>query len=486
MTAEQFEYLTMARTSARSLLAVINDILDFSKIEAGKLDLDPLEFPVQQDLYDCIKPLAYRAQEKGVEMVLDISPETPRLLRGDPLRLRQIVTNLVGNAIKFTAHGEIVVGVDVEQQDGGGVCLHFAVKDTGIGIPVDKQNAIFEAFSQADVSTTRKFGGTGLGLAISLRLVRLMGGRLWVESQAGKGSQFHFTAQFETVADGEQLAPQAQQFTGKRALVVDDNASSLRVLANMLRHWGLDVATASGGEEALALALHAKDEKRPFSLLLTDGEMPGMNGVQLIEQVRQAQRNPPAVILMTTAGADAAEAARARKTRLAGRLTKPIWPEDLRAATLQGLSGAATPAVASAAAAAGLKSKHPLRVLLAEDNPVNQVLAVRILSRRGHSVAVVGNGREALLRLGQERFDLLLTDMQMPEMDGFETAEAIRRQERETGARLPIVAMTAMALKGDRERCLAVGMDAYVSKPVRQSELLETIERFAAPVQAIH
>jgi signal transduction histidine kinase/ligand-binding sensor domain-containing protein/DNA-binding response OmpR family regulator len=484
LTAEQYEYLTMTRTSARSLLTIINDILDFSKIEAGKLELDPISFPIHQNLYECVKSLAIKAHEKGLEIICDIDAKVPEQLHGDPLRLRQILMNLIGNAIKFTAHGEIVLRVELEPHAGPDIWLRFVIRDTGIGIPADKQKAIFEAFSQADTSTARKFGGTGLGLAISLRLVQLMGGTIWVKSTPGAGSEFHFTARFEAVKTAEGPAPEMTPgLAEKRVLLVDDNASSLRLLANAVTSWGMRPVCAHSAASAVELAREARDGGQPFSLLLTDVGMPDVDGFQMIKSLKETQSCPGATILMLTASEREKDAEQARQLGLASYLTKPISLDDLRSVMLRAISGVPGagkhPGSAGAYRAAETSSAtEPLRILLAEDNPVNQKLAVRLLTKRGHSVEVVSNGVEALDRLARESFDVLLTDMQMPEMDGFETAAAIRAQEKLTGRHLPIIAMTAMAMKGDRERCLQIGMDGYVSKPMQPSELFEALERF--------
>ena len=483
LTAEQTEYLNMTQGSARSLLAIINDILDFSKIEARKLELDPIDFPVRQNLYECVKPLAFRADEKGVEIVCDIDPAVPRSLLGDPLRLRQVLLNLIGNAIKFTSQGEIVLRVEMEAAEAPGLWLHFVIRDTGIGIPADKQEAIFEAFSQADNSTTRKFGGTGLGLAISQRLVQLMGGRIWVKSEPGGGSEFHFTARFGPGIETETQEPATlRELAGERVLVADDNATNRRLLGDNLKRWGVEAAIAESGKEALELARRAQEEGRPFSLVLTDGNMPEMDGFQLIESLRRLGCCPGAAMMMLTSNDRNGDSARARKLELGACLTKPISADELRDAILRTLSAPTAAHKASPAAlrpAARAKAERPLHILLAEDNHVNQVLAVRMLGKRGHSVEVVNNGREALDRLELESFDVLLTDVQMPVMDGFEAARALRERERQTGGHLPIIAMTALAMKGDRERCLEMGMDGYVSKPMQPSELFEALERYS-------
>jgi len=485
LTAEQQEYLTMSKSSARSLLTIINDILDFSKIDAGKLELDPVDFHLHQNLYECVKALAFRAHEKGLEIVCDIDSNVPRFVYGDALRLRQVLMNLIGNAIKFTAQGEIVVRVEAEAAKQPGSLLHFVIRDTGIGIPLEKQDAIFEKFSQADSTTTRKFGGTGLGLAISLRLVHIMGGRIWLKSEPGIGSEFHFIAHFQPGKEIEAQEPaQVHELVGRRVLVVDDNSTNRRVLGGILKHWGMQAALAQSGKEAIEMARRAQDEGRPFSLVLTDANMPEMDGFQLIEALERLRCCPGAVMLMLTSSDKNGDVSRARKLALAACLTKPISSDDLRNAILRalpGASGAGASAGSPQASRPSVKARaaQPLRILLAEDNQVNQIFATRILGRRGHSVAVVSNGREVLGRLESETFDLLLTDMQMPEMDGFETAATIRNRERQTGRHLPIIAMTAMAMKGDRERCLQVGMDGYVSKPMQPAELFEAVERYS-------
>ena len=485
LTAEQFEYMTMSKSSAGALLTIINDILDFSKIEAGKMELDPIDFPTRQNLHECVKALAFRAHEKGLEIVCDIASNVPQYLYGDSIRLRQILMNLIGNAIKFTTRGEIVLWVEMESQEEPGAWLHFAIRDTGIGIPAEKQSAIFEAFSQADNSTARKFGGTGLGLAISLRLVHLMGGRIWVTSEPGRGSEFHFTAGFAIGKETDARVPAPlPDLSGKRVLVVDDNATNRRFLGDTLRHLGMEAALAESGSEAMDMARRAHAEGAPFGLVLSDGNMPEMDGFELIETLRQTQFCPNAAILMLTSSNRNGDVARARKLTLAACLTKPISQEDLRTAILQACSevpGAATLSGSPNAPRVALQlAERPLRILLAEDNAVNQLMAVRVLNKRGHSVTVTGNGGEALNRLADETFDLLLTDIQMPGMDGFELSSTIRERERQTGRHLAIIAMTAMAMQGDRELCLQAGMDGYVSKPMQTKELFETIERFSS------
>jgi signal transduction histidine kinase/CheY-like chemotaxis protein/streptogramin lyase len=480
LTPEQLDYLNLARGSAQSLLSIINDILDFSKIEAGKLELDPVDFNLVQLLDECSKSLSIKAHEKGLEVICDVEPDVPEFLIGDPLRLRQILFNLAGNAIKFTLQGEIVIQVGLEHRNDAGIWLKFKVKESGIGIPPDKQKSIFDAFSQADSSTTRKFGGTGLGLGISSRLVQLMGGEITVCSQIGLGSEFQFSVRFEAAREARAEQPAAcEELVGKAILVVDDNSTNRRMLGAALARWGMSVELAATGSEGLALFRRAQDRNAPFSLILTDSNMPEMDGFSLVETLRSEPEAAGTTVMMLSSGAQNGDVARCQKLRITS-LMKPISLQELRNGLLRTLASArsaATPAVGGSAPATTVV--NPLRILLAEDNPVNQKIAVRMLEKRGHIVDVVSNGVEALARLEEDSFDLLLTDMQMPQMDGFETAALIRAREQETGAHLPIIAMTALAMKGDDERCLTAGMDAYISKPMRASELFETVERFA-------
>ena len=485
LTAEQSEYVTLARSSAQSLLSIINDILDFSKIEAGKLELDPISFNLLQLLDECSKSLAIKAHEKGLEMICDVDPAIPEFLVGDPLRLRQILFNLAGNAIKFTLKGEIVVQAFMERHDHFGIWVQFKVKDTGIGIPEAKQGSIFEAFSQADTSTTRRFGGTGLGLGISSRLVQLMGAEIVVHSQVGVGSEFQFSVCFGVPVEARIVeSVSGDELGGKSILVVDDNATNRRILAAALTRWGMKVELAENGASALAFFHEAHERHAPFSIVLTDCNMPGMDGFSLVECLRNEGQLATTAVMMLSSGGQNGDVARCQRLQLTS-LMKPISLVDLRSALQRVVASvpnaalASTPADGSLAPATAALS---LRILLAEDNPINQKIAVRILEKRGHSLTVVSNGAQALDRLEHASFDLLLTDIQMPDMDGFELTSVIRERERITGAHLPIIAMTALAMRGDQERCLAAGMDGYVSKPMKSSELFEAIERFSAPV----
>src|ERR1700685_2295711 len=485
LSVEQRDYLQLVKSSGESLLSVINDILDFSKVESGKLDLEMIEF----NLYDCVgetmKALALRAHQKGLELAYDADPEVPSQLLGDPSRLRQILVNLVGNAIKFTQQGEVLVTIERLSQNAGDVELHFKVKDTGIGVPPEKQGLLFKAFSQADSSTTRKYGGTGLGLAISVRLVQLMAGKMWVESSEGKGSTFHFTARFATAAVKAQPASPALESTlrGLAVLVVDDNHTNRRILCDMTRAWGMLPYATESGALALAPVETAQQKREPFRVILIDCHMPGMDGFELAEklQARVKQDADPAeiTILMLTSGGLPGEANRCRQVGISAYLLKPVLKDDLLAAILAALSQRRS----ETGTAPALVTRHSLRestcklrVLVAEDNAVNQAVIVRVLQKMGHAPVLAQNGKEALTLASTEKFDLVFMDVQMPEMDGMAATTAIRENEKKNGrAHLPIFAMTAHAMKGDRERCLEAGMDGYITKPVRFSDIEQTL-----------
>ncbi len=478
LNAEQLDYASMVKSSAESLLTIINDVLDFSKIEAGKLELEAIEFKLGDSVTAIAKALALRAHQKGLELTCDIRPEVPEEVVADPTRLRQIIVNLVGNAIKFTPQGEVGLKVALESRTQDRIRLHFVVQDTGIGIAPQKQKLIFEAFSQADGSTARNFGGTGLGLTISNRLVEMMGGRIWVESTEGKGSAFHFTASLgvgKVTEPPPAVAPVV--LAGLDALVVDDNATNRRILQEMLTNWGMRPTMVESGIAALECVKQAKDH---FALILSDFNMPDMNGFTLVERLRQGP-DPAAetrVIMLSSAG-QRGDAARCRELGVAAYLTKPVGQSELFDCVVRVLGTTSR----YGAGADALITQHTLRegkrklhILLAEDNTVNQRLAERLLEKHGHEVTVTPNGREALAILDRENFDVVLMDVQMPEMDGFEAASAIRVRESRTGSHIPIIAMTAHAMAGDRERCFDAGMDGYVSKPIHAKELFEAIE----------
>jgi signal transduction histidine kinase/DNA-binding response OmpR family regulator len=480
LTTEQKEYLNTVRLSAETLLDLINDILDFSKIEAGKLDLDPIDFSLRDNLGDTLKTLAVRAHQKGLELAAHILADVPDELVGDPIRLRQIVVNLVGNAIKFTEQGEVIVRVELAAQEGDNIQLHFAVRDTGIGIPEDKQSVIFEAFAQADGSTTRKYGGTGLGLSISMQLVKMMGGKIWVESKPGQGSTFHFSTCFlhsKTLAP--QTRPHLADLENLRVLVVDDNATNRRILEEILESWHMAPTTASDAASAMVMLKEAHAAGRPFTLGLLDCMMPDMDGFGLTEQIQHDPNLAQTVLIMVSSAGQGGFATRCREKGLAGYLSKPLKQSELFDAIVTALSKKPLAQSEHTITTSQNRGRRNLRILLAEDNPVNQRLAVKLLEKQGHRVVITGNGKEALAALEREKFDLILMDVQMPEMGGFEAAGRIRELEKTTGGHIPIVAMTAHALKGDRERCLEAGMDAYVAKPVESRLLFEAIDSVA-------
>jgi PAS domain S-box-containing protein len=484
LTKDQREYLETVKMSADSLLTVINDILDFSKIEAGKVDLVAADFDLRDNLEGILKTLALRADEKGLELLCEIAPEVPGIVSGDSSRLDQVIVNLVSNAIKFTQVGEVALKVQLEAEEGHDCTLHFTVADTGIGVPREKQTAIFDPFTQADSSTTRKYGGTGLGLTISARLVAMMGGKIWMEGEVGQGSKFHFTVRMAghgKVVEVGTIAP-PEILRGVKVLVVDDNRTNRRILEGMLKRWDMNSTSAEDGEQALAQLSSARDRGEPYTLILTDMHMPNMDGFALIERIRQRPELSTATIMMLTSAGHRGDAERCRDLGIAAYLMKPIRQSELRQAIARVLGAREQAGAISLVTRYSLRdARDPetvLRVLVAEDNAVNQRLAVRILEKRGHRVVVAGNGHEALDALANNTFDLVFMDVQMPEMDGFEATAAIREKEKDTGRHQVVIALTAHAMKGDRERCLAGGMDDYLSKPIRPQELDEVLEKY--------
>jgi PAS domain S-box-containing protein len=483
LTAEQREYLELVRSSADSLLSLINDILDFSKVEAGKLELDPIAFDLRYSLDETMRWLAPSAHQKGLELALRVAADVPTALYGDPARLRQVIVNLVGNAVKFTAAGEVALQVELAARDEQQASLAFAVTDTGIGISKEKQASIFDSFTQADASTTRRFGGTGLGLTIASQLVALMGGKLSVESEPGAGSTFRFSLPFELrqAPVGSDRPRHVEELRGLTALVVDDNATNRRILNEMMAQWEMRPTVVEGGEAALRSLALASERGTPFDVVLLDFQMPDMDGFEVAQEIRRLPGIQATTIMMLSSVGQRGDAQRCRELGLAAYLTKPVRQSVLLDALLAVLANAARPA---SAPPAQLVTRHSLRetprarrVLLAEDNLVNQRLVTRILEQNGHSTVVAANGREALAAIARERFDIVLMDVQMPEMDGFAATAEIRRAEAGTARHLPIVALTAHALKGDREACLGAGMDAYLAKPLRAPELLAVLER---------
>ena len=483
LNAEQREYLGMVKTSADSLLTLINDILDFSKIEAGKLEIEMIDFEFKQSIGESLKTLAQRAHMKNLELAWRVGPEVPEHLIGDMGRLRQVLVNLVGNAVKFTERGEVAVDVEKQAEDESGVLLHFRVRDTGIGIPKEKQKMIFEAFTQADSSSTRNYGGTGLGLAITSRLVELIGGKLWVESEPGKGSTFHFTAHFGFAADNGQPreTPDPEVLSGLRVLVVDDNETNRTILVEMLSAWGAQPSAANGGKAALEALARSYKQGRPLGLVITDMQMPEMDGCDLSCEIRRSSDFGGVPIVLLSSSARHGEATRCRKLAIASYLTKPVQPSELLAALFAAVSPTTPVQKLSPPLGAPTEDNTPrLKILIAEDNAVNRILATALLEKRGHTVLATENGREVIEALERETVDLVLMDIQMPVMDGFEAIRAIRTKEQNTGAHMPIIAVTAHAMKGDRERCLAAGADDYVTKPIRMSELFAAMNRVKA------
>ena len=491
---QQAECLRMAASSAEALLTVINDILDFSKIEAGKLEMVAVDFDLNDFVEETLQTFALQASKKGIELTCEVRPDAPVVVRADPVRLRQVITNLAGNALKFTEHGEVSLRVAKVGESDHGVALQFTVSDTGIGIPREKQSVIFEAFSQADTSTTRKYGGTGLGLTISSRLVTLMGGEIWVESEAGRGTSFHFTVQVENASKTSGLLPvDLASLQGIPVLVVDDHANSRRILSQTLRRWGMAASEAASAPMALHEVEQAAAAGEPFRVVLVDACMPGTDGFALAQQIRvRWEPVPPVVIMMLASAEQAGHAARGRETGIAACLTKPVRQAELRQALLDVTRQGKQPAVATQAPLSEHRQKAegagslPLRILLAEDNAINRLLAQMLLEKRGHTVVTAGNGREALSLLALQSYDLVLMDVQMPEMGGLEATVAIREREKSTGQHVPVIALTAEAMKGDEERCRQAGMDGYVAKPIKSSLLFAAIDQArSAPVDAV-
>jgi signal transduction histidine kinase/CheY-like chemotaxis protein len=478
LTAEQREYLQTARISADSLLTIINDILDFSKIEAGKLVLDPVEFDLNELLSETMKTLALRADQKGLELLCHSAADVPDRVVGDAVRVRQVLVNLVGNALKFTEQGEVVVAVEKGVTLGREVGLHFSVCDTGIGIPPEKQKSIFEAFTQADGSTTRRYGGTGLGLAISAQLVALMGGDIWVESNPGPGSTFHFTVRFELPADQPREAMPATPVSLRdlKVLVVDDNATNRRILTEVLTRWQMRPTAASSGMAALDLMRRAAVAGQGFALVLLDAHMPDMDGFEVARQIHDDASLSKSILLMLSSTDRQLGVERWRELGGSAYLSKPVSQGDLFQAILKAMGSVVRLLPSGEAPLQRETALQGLHILLAEDNQVNQRVAARMLEKKSHDVMVATNGREALEQWRLGSFDLILMDMQMPEVSGFEAIRVIRAEEKASGRHIPIIALTAHAMQGDRERCLDAGADEYVTKPIRSQDLFDKID----------
>jgi len=482
LTPRQRESLGIVQQSADALLRLLNDILDFSKIEAGRLDLERVEFSLREALGDTLRTLAAAAHGKGIELAFRIPPQLPDSLVGDPGRLRQIVVNLVGNAVKFTDAGEVLIDVEEVESTSDEVELHVSVRDTGPGIPPEQHRRIFEAFRQADASTTRRFGGTGLGLSVSAQLVALMGGRMWLESEVGRGSTFHFTARFGRGRDrGAAAEEDIGDLRGTRVLVVDDNATTLGIVEEMLSAWEMVPTLAGSGEEALReVEARVSSGQPPFQLLIVDLTMPGMEGIELARRIRTRVHAEVPVVLLSPAG-DLIQPEEAAALGVRRALSKPVKQSELLDAVAEALLGreaADGQQGGQARAEPGGEARRGMHVLLAEDSPVNQRVAIDLLQQRGHRVSVATNGREAVLATEREHYDVVLMDVQMPEMDGLEATRVIRRREADSGSgeHVPIVAMTANAMREDRQICLDAGMDDYLPKPIRARELYDAVE----------
>jgi CheY-like chemotaxis protein/HPt (histidine-containing phosphotransfer) domain-containing protein len=476
---EQRRALELVRTSSEALLTILNDILDYSKIEAEHLELESIPFDLPKVVHATATLLAVRAREKHLELTVDVPPDVPQMVRGDPTRVRQVLMNLIGNAIKFTEQGQVDVSASVTQHDDDGAAVEFRVRDTGIGIPQAQLATIFQEFTQADASMTRRYGGTGLGLAISRRLVALMGGELAVTSEVGRGSEFGFTLRLPLEA-AQATARAAVSLGGRRLLVVDDNETNRRIVRDMLGAEGMAVHEASRADAGLEALRRAARAGTPYDLAILDAQMPDQDGFELATAVRADRALRETRLLILTSAGQKGDGERCRQLGIQAYLTKPIARADLVEAVGTVLAG-----TASAPGAAELvtrhsiaESRHALRILLAEDNPVNQQVATAMLLKRGHQVDVVGNGREAVDAVAQEAYDLVLMDIQMPEMDGFEATEKIRALPQ--GRTLPIIALTAHALSGERERCLARGMSGYLAKPFKAHDLFAAVEGWAA------
>ncbi len=484
LDSTQRDYLTIVSESAESLLSIINQILDFSKIEAGKLELESIDFDIREEVGDAFKSLGLRAHAKDLELAWHVHSNVPHWLAGDPVRLRQMLVNLVGNAIKFTEHGEILVDVEREAEQNSTVSLHFTVRDTGLGIPEEKRDKIFSAFEQVDTSTTRQFGGTGLGLAITARIADAMGGRIWVDSAPGEGSTFHFTADFgrgtEPPSDDE-----LPDLTGVSVVVVDDNETNLLILKEMLQSWGMSVETVTSGPDAIDILQQMRHQNQSPPLVISDVNMPEMDGFTLAENLRSTASTKETAFIMLTSGGRQGDIQRCAELDIDAHLMKPVKHSELLEAILLAVGPlvGADRVLSSAASEVEHQSVPPMNILLAEDGKANQVMAVGLLSKWGHTVSVAENGQQAVEQWQNGNFDLILMDVQMPVLDGLDATRRIRELEQTSGSRIPIVAMTARAMKGDRENCLAAGMDDYVSKPVRKAELHRALSQQSGHVE---
>ncbi|HSX82113.1 MAG TPA: response regulator, partial [Candidatus Saccharimonadia bacterium] len=482
LTTEQSEYADTIRKSGEALLAIINDILDFSKIEAGKMDLECIDFDLREAIEDVLELLAERAASKGLELAYMLQSDVPTWVAGDPGRLRQILTNLVSNAVKFTERGEVVVRTALVEAHPDTVLLRFAVTDTGIGIPLEVQNRLFQAFSQADGSTTRKYGGTGLGLAISQRLATMMGGAIGVESRPRQGSTFWFTVQLATrPAPQDAACATPPELRGVRVLCVDDHAINRTILEAQLSAWGMQVECVADDRTALARLRSARAAGQPYTLAILDYQMPGMDGLELAQTIKADPALASVHLIILSSVSQRGQVATAQQAGIAAFLTKPVRQSHLYKCLTTILGAAARRAGVAPIPNGQEKARLPIhaRVLVAEDNVINQKVVVRLLEKLGCRVDVAANGHEAITMLAQLAYDLVLMDCQMPEMDGFAATAAIRHREADSGQHMPIIAMTANAMQGDREYCLAAGMDDYISKPVKFDALAAMLRKWS-------
>lgn len=481
LTGLQQEYLDAIKASAESLMTVINDILDFSKIEARKIELEYLNFDLRDSIGDMVSALALAAHKKGLELAYKVDSSVPDKIIGDPGRLRQIILNLVNNAIKFTKKGEVVVSIQEEGRTENDIMFHFTVSDTGIGVPKSKQKSIFDAFAQADGSTTRNYGGSGLGLAISSQLVELMGGDIWLDSEMGVGSSVHFTARFQIQKSPEviPLPTALPDLIDLPVLVVDDNETNRTILEEMLNNWRMKPTMMSSGKDAIKALRKAEKERKPFPLILIDCYMPEMDGFELADRINANPNIAKATIMMLTSGGIRGDAIRCQQLGISAYLIKPVKQSDLLDAIMLALGTSKIKKENVPLITRHLlrESRRHLNILLAEDNIINQKVAVHILEKQGHDVTVALDGKKTIEAWNKHNFDLILMDIQMPSLDGLEATAIIREKEKKNGTYIPIVAMTAHAMKGDRERCIDGGMDDYVSKPLKPEELIKVIER---------
>jgi two-component system sensor histidine kinase/response regulator len=476
---EQHEYHTLIKSSGEALLVILNDILDYSKIEAGKVTLESVDFSLEDVISTSIKSIGPSAHKKGLELTYYLEPNVPLNVVGDPSRLRQVLLNLAGNALKFTSQGEVGIRVSVERVSESRVQLHVAVCDTGVGIPTDKQRRLFQPFEQADSSTTRRYGGTGLGLAISARIVQLMGGVIWMESTPHKGSTFHFTAEFGRSSSPETPAHKtSSNLKGVSLLLIDDNATSRSIIADITSGWEMETICAASASAGLSVLEQAAVDSKPFQVVLFDDQMPGMNGSEFIERMALSPASGTATIIMLSS----ANGSSCSPHRASNYLIKPIGFTELGAVIERALADPDQKQAETVACPGFSEAEGPLRVLVAEDNAVNKKVAAAMFGKMGHRVTLVNNGLEAILEWNRTPFDLIFMDVQMPEMDGLEATRQIRKQESAKGMRSRIVAMTANVLEGDRELCLAAGMDDYVSKPISRRALAGVIERMTIKV----